>query len=243
MAPVQSRSTRAAWGVLGAWALATLGSTPATAVFHLMQIEQVVGGACGDATVQAIQLRMRAGSQNLVQGTSLVVRDAAGANPITVLTFPSHVANGAAGSRILVASAQFAAAHLPAPDFLLANPIPTAYLAAGRLTFQEGSTIYWSLSWGGAGYTGSTTGATDNDANGDFGPSFAGPLPSSGAEALRFQGAASALSTSNAADYAPTVGGAVFTNNAGTAGAALDCLVFTDGFESGVLSAWSRAVP
>jgi hypothetical protein len=208
-----------------------------------MQIEQVVGGVCGDATVQAIQLRMRAGSQSLVQGTSLVVRDAAGANPITVLTFPSHVANGAAGSRILVASAGFAAGHGPVADFTMGNLVPASYLAAGRLTFQEGSTIYWSLSWGGAGYTGSTTGATDNDANGDFGPSFAGPLPSSGSEALRFQGAASAPSTHNAADYALTSGGAVFANNSGASGAALDCLLFTGGFESGDLSAWTRAVP
>lgn len=34
------------------------------ATFHLMQIEQVVGGVCGDTTSQAIQLRMRDAGQN-----------------------------------------------------------------------------------------------------------------------------------------------------------------------------------
>ena len=32
---------------------------PAGATFHLMQIEQAVGGMCGDPAQQAIQLRMR----------------------------------------------------------------------------------------------------------------------------------------------------------------------------------------
>ncbi len=32
---------------------------PAQATFHLMQIEQVIGGVNGDTTAQAIQLRMR----------------------------------------------------------------------------------------------------------------------------------------------------------------------------------------
>jgi hypothetical protein len=202
---------------------------------------------CGSAAAQAIQLRMRAGGQNLVGGASLVAHDATGANPITLLTFPSSVANAAAGARILVASAPFTADNGPTPDFTLTNLIPESYLAAGRLTFQSGSIIYWSLSWGGAGYTGSNSGATTaqdgNDADGNFGPPFAGPLPSAGAEALRFQGLASALSTNNAADYAVTSGGAAFTNNAGASGATLSCPVFTDGFESSDFSAWSRKEP
>jgi hypothetical protein len=227
-----------------ACALMALGALapPALASFHLMQIEQVVGGVCGDTTAQAIQLRMRSSGQHFVSGTSLVLYDAAGANPVTLLTFPANAANGAAGARILVASASFAASHDPAPDFTLSSLIPPSRLAAGRLAFQLGSTIYWSLSWGGAGYTGSTTGATDNDADGDFGPAYGGELLASGA-ALRFQGAAGAASTSNAADYATTSGGATFVNNAGTTGALLPCPQFTDGFETGSPSAWSRAVP
>ena len=74
---------------------------------------------------------------------------------------------------------------------------------------------YWRLSWGGASYTGPTTGNITNDNDGDFGPPYPGALPSSGAQALLFQGTAAAKSSSNAADYALTSGAATFTNNAG----------------------------
>jgi hypothetical protein len=85
------------------------------------------------------------------------------------------------------------------------------------MTFEtdNGSMIYWRLSWGGAAYTGSNTATTTNDADGNFGPPFPGPLPSTGLQALRFQFAAGALSTNNAADYVITPGAAIFTNNAG----------------------------
>jgi hypothetical protein len=53
-----------------------------------------------------------------------------------------------------------------------------------------------------------------NDSDGNFGPSFAGPLPTSGVQALRFTGTAAAPSSNNAADYALTDGAAVVTNNA-----------------------------
>jgi hypothetical protein len=101
------------------------------------------------------------------------------------------------------------------------NPIPASYLAAGQLRFTDnGTTIYWSLSWGGAAYTGPTTGATDNDdsptAVGNFGPPVNDALPSTTLQALRFSGTAAALSTSNLADYAVTAGAATFVNNAGT---------------------------
>jgi hypothetical protein len=98
----------------------------------------------------------------------------------------------------------------------MTNLIPASYLPAGSLTFEDDfGTIYWRLSWGGASYTGPTIGAMDNDLNGDFGPPFAGPLPSTGLQALRFQGASTARSTSNSTDYSLTPGAAVFTNNAG----------------------------
>src|SRR5262245_36818935 len=123
---------------------------PATATFHLMQIQQVVGGVCGDPSRQAIQLRTRTTGQNFVAGTMLVVRDAAGANPITLLTYPSHVANGGTGVTILATTSGLASAYGVTPDFTLAQPIPESYLAAGRLTFEDlggdGTIrVYWSL--------------------------------------------------------------------------------------------------
>jgi hypothetical protein len=127
-------------------------------------------------------------------------------NITTDLTGP-----GATGDHILIATAGFASKTTPTavPDFIM-SAIPPSYLAAGSLTFEDDfGTIYWRLSWGGAGYTGSTLGDSTNDNDpgftpADFGPPFAGPLPSARCLALQFQGAATALSTSNNADYAVT---------------------------------------
>ena len=201
---------------LGAIALAD----PAFASFHLMQIEQVIGGVNGDTSRQAIQLRMRSPGQNFVQFGRLRAWDAAGANPVLLLDLMTQVANSSAGDHVLVATANF----LPGltPDFVM-QPIPASYLPAGKITWEDDSgTIYWGLAWGGAAYTGTNLGVTvaagGNDADGNFNPPFPGVLPSSNTQAVRFTGAAGALSTNNAADYALTVGAAVFTNNTGANG-------------------------
>ncbi|MHC4220079.1 MAG: hypothetical protein ACYSU7_16665 [Planctomycetota bacterium] len=201
-------------------AAAAAAVTPwATATFHFMQIEQVIAGVDGDSGVQAIQLRMRSNLQNQMSGARLWVHDAAGQNPVLLINFTTNVAIGVTGARVLVASASFSASTNPAavPDYVLTNPIPTSYLAAGSITFENnlGTVVYWRLSWGGAGYTGDTTGALTNDSDGDFGPPWSGPLPTTGIDALVFPGAATAASTTNLADYALTGAAAVFTNNAG----------------------------
>jgi len=183
-----------------------------------MQIEQVIGSVNGDTTAQAIQLRMRAAGQNFVSGGKLVVFDAAGLNPITVLNVASNVANGAVGDHVLIASATFPSHTTPAavPDFTMANLIPASYFAAGSLAWEsDAGTVLWRLSWGGAAYTGPKTGSTDNDADGNFGPPFGDPLPSSCTNALEFQGNATDKSTNNAADYLLIGSPIVFVNNAG----------------------------
>jgi hypothetical protein len=198
----------------------SLAALPAQATFHFMQIHQVIGGVNGDTTAQAIQLRMRAAGQNLVANGRLRAWNAAGASPIIVSNLVSNVPNGSGGSTVLIASANFLSETSPptTADFIMDNLIPASYLAAGSLTFENnaGTIIYWRLSWGGASYTGSNAGDTTNDADGNFGPPFAGPLPTAGTQAVRFQGAVAAPSTNNLADYALTAGDAVFTNNAGS---------------------------
>jgi uncharacterized repeat protein (TIGR01451 family) len=209
-----------------------LAASPAWASFHLMKVEQAMGGVNGDMSQQVVQLRMRFGGQNFVGSAQsrLIARDAAGLNPITLIVFPSDVANGAQGARILVVSSAFAAAHPGIADFTMTAVIPPAYLAAGRLTFEDSvGTIYWSLAWGGASYTGSNLGSTTNDADGNFGPPFAGALPSATAQALRFSASdatGAALSTTNAADY--SVGAAVLINNVGTSTSFADLSIMKD---------------
>lgn len=204
-----------------------------------MQIEQVTGAYCGDPSAQAIQLRMRSAGQHLVSGTSLVAYDAAGANPVTLLTFPANAPSGSSGARILVATAAFSAnAGAPPADFVLTTPIPASYLAAGRVAFQFGGSAYWSLAWGGPAYTGANLGTFDNDADGDFNPPFGLPMPEHGAEAILFPGASNAMSTNNAADYLISPDPATWGNNAGTLAAADGCL-FDDGFDTGNAGRWS----
>lgn len=185
----------------------------AQASFHLMQVEQVVGGVTGDVGQQAVQLRMRAGGQNQMQFSRLRVSDANGANPVLLADFGVPVPNDETGDRVLIATADFGAFQSPPPDFTMANPIPPAYFAGGRLTFEgDGGQVVYSLCWG--NYAGPTAGSVENDDDGTYGPCFAGPLPDSGLAALRFEGAASAAGTTNAEDYSLTAGAAVFTNNA-----------------------------
>jgi len=203
-------------------ALASLAlALPVQASFHLMQIEQVIGGVNGDTTAQAIQLRMRAFGENLVSGGTLIAYDASGNNPITLVTFTANMTNNTAGTRILIATANFFNHEVSpiTPDFTMTNPIPASYLAAGRLTYQKptymAGNALWSVSWGGAGYTGPNTGTMDNDADGNFAPPFGNALPSTSTSALQFSGAANAMSTNNAADYSVPAGAATFTNNNG----------------------------
>jgi hypothetical protein len=196
---------------------AVLTSAPAFASFHVMQIQQVIGGVNGDKTIQAIQLRMRSAGQNFVSQGRIRAWDAAGANPITIIDMITDVVSGA-GKTVLVVSPAFASTFPGVPgDFTMTNVIPASYLAAGKITWeQDNGFIYWGLAWGGASYTGTnTSGDTTNDADMNFNPPFASALPSATGQALLFPGASNAGSTNNAADYAITAGDATFTNNAG----------------------------
>jgi len=199
----------------------------AFAAFHLMEIEQVIGGVGGDTTAQAVQLKMRTTGQNFLTGSAqLVVRDAAGANPVLLATFASNPLGGAC-REILLATTAFASKTTPAavPDYTM-SAIPASYLAAGSLTFETlgGASTYWRVTWGDGAYSGSQaihtgTGVSGigNDGDGDSLTSlaFATALPSSSAKALQFTPACAltADETNNLAQYAVTSSAAVFKNN------------------------------
>jgi len=192
---------------------------PCLANFHLMQIEQVMGGVEGDLTAQAIQLRMRAAGQPLVAQGRIRAWDSAGANPVMIIDFTTNVPNSPSGARILICTAAFLSKTSPTTvaDYIMTNPIPASYLAAGKLTFEsDGGSILWSIAWGGGSYTGTNTGVAVNDVDGNFGSPFPGPLPSTGVQSLLFPGLATAPSTNNLADYTLSAGAAVFTNNVPT---------------------------
>src|SRR6185436_20926761 len=62
---------------------------------------------------------------------------------------------------------------------------------------------------------GATAGSTTNDLDGNFGK-LSGALQSTNLQAIKFQGAATALSVTNSSDYALSASPAVFNNNTGT---------------------------
>lgn len=204
---------------LGAFLLAISFVQPAFGSVHLMQIESIVGGVHGDADAQAVMLRMRQAGQSQLQFSRLVAWDAFGTNPVVLATPNSSVANSGTGVHILLCTAEFQGLTTPStvPDFTML-PIPESYLAAGSLTFEasNGAEIYWRVSWGGGSYLGSNVGSLNNDVDGDFGPPYASPLPSSSTTALGYLGSASSLSTTNLADYAESAPEPSFFNNAGT---------------------------
>ncbi|MCC6155211.1 MAG: GPI anchored serine-threonine rich family protein [Candidatus Hydrogenedentes bacterium] len=202
--------------------LAMVLCIPAYALHHLMQIETVIGSVNGDTAAQAIQLRMRSGTQNFLSGSKLKCYDAAGANPVVLFDFNSSVSNGSTGNTVLLTTAAFDALTTPEcnSDFTLTNRIPDSYFAAGRVTFEEDDgSVLWALAWGGGAYTGPTTGNDDNDADGNFGAAFGVGLANSvkypqAAAPFHLTLAAIALSTTNVADYEVTENGTV-TNNDG----------------------------
>ncbi len=196
-----------------------IGPAPSRVTFHLMQIEQVIGGVNGDTSAQAIQLRLRFPGETGVQFARLRAWDSSGTTAITLIDFDTGVPNGPLGGRVLITSTNFAE-HTDLPlvsDFTMTNLIPEEWLAAGRITYeQDTGAIFWSLAYGGAAYTGPTTGLSTNDDDGDFGPQFDGPLPSTSIQGLKFQGDPTDLSSTNADDYALTPSFASFINNKGS---------------------------
>lgn len=199
----------------------TLGLLAATsqAAFHVMQIEQVLGSVNGNTNVQAIQLRMRSAGQGVIGNGRLVAYDANGANPVILLDPTTSVGINTAGSNVLFTSAAFNSLMTAVPgyasDFTLASTIPSSYFAGGKVTWESNAgVVQWALAFG--AYIGTNTGLASNTtgASGNFGAPFAGALPTLGTQAIRFTGAASALSTANSSDYAFS-SPATVRNNAG----------------------------
>ena len=199
-----------------ALALGLLSATT-QAAFHVMQIEEFIAGINGNTSAQAIQLRMRSAGQNVVSNGRVQAWDANGANPVLLIDMATNVTNSSAGDNVLLTSSAFntimASVGGYSSDFTLTNTIPLSYLTGGKITFENstGSIIYWSLAFG--AYAGTNTGSTQNDTDGNFGTPTVAP-PTGSRQGIRFTGAATALSTTNAADYALTTNPATVRNNA-----------------------------
>ena len=90
--------------------------TPAAALFHIAVIDEVMSGLSGTDDVQFVEIRMLAGSQNIVTGSKLSAFDANGNFLRVVLTVGANVAGGMNRAWIM-GSTDFAAASGITPDF------------------------------------------------------------------------------------------------------------------------------
>jgi hypothetical protein len=105
----------------------TLSPGPAHGLFHLAEIHEVMTSYGGDPTVQFVEIRMLAASQQFVFDTVLGAFDASGAYVGDVLVVPGNVAMNATNVRWIMGTASFAAASGLTPDFTMpAGMIPTA---------------------------------------------------------------------------------------------------------------------
>lgn len=193
-------------------------AVPASASYHHVEIEKIVGGVQGDATAQVIQLRIKEAGTN-VEGLQIVACDAAGNNPVTIFTIPANVANNAFGSRILLCTAAMLGKLSPpiVPEFVFTTVIPQAYLAAGTLYIDHpGDAIgpLWRLSWGGANYSGPGTVEPINDNDGNANPAYGAGIPINASKMVRFRYTADIPGDTNNADYVSDSNGSVH-NNAG----------------------------
>src|SRR5581483_6620871 len=115
--------------------LASIALFPSTgrAVFHIAHISEIMVGAGGDPSVQYVEIRMDADTQNVVATTRLTTFSCDGTTKTVILDVPGNVPNGMNGQHWIMASpsgAAFLSASGINPDFtwdsnVAGNGIPT----------------------------------------------------------------------------------------------------------------------
>ncbi len=125
--------------------LLLLCALPASAAFHLNEITKVMVGLNGNTTIQAVELKMLAGGENLVTGVSVKVYDAAGAQVDSLGSFSASVPAGIAGRFILCATENFAATFGIAPDLLIK---PGLLVGTGQVSFEKPACFINAVAYG-----------------------------------------------------------------------------------------------
>ena len=99
---------------------------PASALFHISTIDEVLTSYNGDASQQFVEIRMLASLQNFVAHSVFAAFDNTGAYVGDILVVPSNVANSGNGVRWLVATSTFQSTHSVTADFTMpAGVLPT----------------------------------------------------------------------------------------------------------------------
>jgi hypothetical protein len=165
------RTTLALWTCLGLGALALAPARPAHAGFHLVEITKILASYNGDATIQAVEMKMIANSEHLVGTAFIKVYGATGVAGATLGTFGANLSatGSVTGARILCATTNFATTFGITPDLVIT---PGITAPTGQVTFEKTTCPVNAVAYGGVTtfVHGGTTAAS--------------PLPSLGAPVL-----------------------------------------------------------
>ena len=160
--------------------LVSLRASPAEAVFHLVQIDEVMAGANGNANIQFVEMRMCCGGQNTQGGNArLVFFDAAGVQTGEFI-FPNNP-NGGTNVSFLTATQAFAdLPTTPTPDFIMP---PLVQPGSGKVCYknvpQAGFNVNLCLSYG------NFAGDAETDVRGQAAGTPAPALPITGTTSLK----------------------------------------------------------
>jgi hypothetical protein len=125
--------------------LALLHAVPARATFHLNEITKVMVGLNGNNTIQAVELKMLAGGENLVSTISVKVYDAGGTQVDSLGSFAGSVPNGIAGRFILCATENFASTFGITPDLFIK---PGLLVDTGQVSFEKPTCLVDAVAYG-----------------------------------------------------------------------------------------------
>ncbi|MBI4364829.1 MAG: hypothetical protein HY568_05305 [Candidatus Latescibacteria bacterium] len=142
--------------------------TPVWAAYHLNEITKIMAGYNGDVTIQAVEIKMIANFENVVNGARIRIYDASGALVSTLGTFTANVAVGTTGRKILCATSNFASTFGITPDLVISPGIP---VTTGQVSFETATCLINAIPYG----------AISVFKNG---PTAAPPLPADGATVL-----------------------------------------------------------
>jgi hypothetical protein len=114
-------------------------ATQARALFHFEVIDEVMTSYNGDPSVQFIEMRMLAASQNFVAHSVFAAFDNTGTFIADILVVPANVSKSGNGTRWLIGTAAFQTKTGLAPDFVMpAGVLPTG---GGMVCFGGGGGI------------------------------------------------------------------------------------------------------
>ncbi len=150
---------------------ALVAAPPAHAGFHLIEITKILASYNGDATIQAVEMKMIANNEHFVGTAFIKVYNASGVAVATLGTFALDLSatGSVTGARILCATPNFASTFGITPNLSINPGIP---LETGQVTFEKSTCPVNAVAYGGVTtfVHGGTTAAS--------------PLPSLGAPVL-----------------------------------------------------------